>query len=186
MEYCRQNSKNKEPSSKNVPSNNKSHYRSVQLEQRLHPEANLSPCLFLLHNLYQFSISLKRKFKLPTIGLSWWLSGNNLLPMHETRVQSLGQEDALEKKMATHSSILVWEIPWKEKPGRLQSTGYQKRWILLGVQQQHCSWSSSGFMSLCTHLFLPGPPFPPVFVATLPVFRVRLTQPYNFEHTAFS
>ena len=40
--------------------------------------------------------------------------------MWETQVHSLGQEDLLEKKMATHSSILVWKIPWKEEPGRLQ------------------------------------------------------------------
>ena len=39
----------------------------------------------------------------------------------ETGVQSLGWEDPLEKEMATHSSILAWEIPWTEKPGRLQS-----------------------------------------------------------------
>ena len=37
----------------------------------------------------------------------------------ETRVQSLGQEDLLEKEMATHSSILAWKIPWMEEPGRL-------------------------------------------------------------------
>ena len=39
--------------------------------------------------------------------------------MRETRVQSLGQEDPLEKEMATHSSILAWKIPWMEEPGRL-------------------------------------------------------------------
>ena len=41
--------------------------------------------------------------------------------MLETWVQSLGGEDPMEKEMATHSSILAWEIPWKEEPGRLQS-----------------------------------------------------------------
>ena len=46
--------------------------------------------------------------------------------MQETRVQSLSQEDPLEKKMATHSSILAWEIPWTKEPGRLQSMGLQK------------------------------------------------------------
>ena len=45
------------------------------------------------------------------------------LPMQETHVQSLGQEDPLEKEMATHSSILAWEIPWTEEPGGLQSMG---------------------------------------------------------------
>ena len=51
---------------------------------------------------------------------------NNVPAMRETRVQSLGQEDPLEKGMATHSSILAWEIPWTEKPGGLQSVGSQK------------------------------------------------------------
>ena len=46
-----------------------------------------------------------------------------LLAMPETWVQSLGQEDPLEKEMATHSSILAWRIPWMEEPGGLQSTG---------------------------------------------------------------
>ena len=46
--------------------------------------------------------------------------------MWETQVQSLGQEDPLEKERATHSSILVWKIPWTEEPGRLQSTGLQR------------------------------------------------------------
>ena len=44
----------------------------------------------------------------------------------ETWVQSLGQEDSLEKEMTTHSSILAWKIPWTEEPGRLQSMGSQR------------------------------------------------------------
>ena len=47
--------------------------------------------------------------------------------MQETWVPSLGQEDPLEKGMATHSSILAWEIPWTEEPGRLQSMGLQSQ-----------------------------------------------------------
>ena len=43
--------------------------------------------------------------------------------MQETQIQSLGQEDPLEKGMVTHSSILAWEIPWTEEPDRPQSTG---------------------------------------------------------------
>ena len=43
----------------------------------------------------------------------------NLLTMQEVRIQSLGQEDPLEKGMATHSSILAWRIPWTEEPGGL-------------------------------------------------------------------
>ena len=46
--------------------------------------------------------------------------------MWETRVQSLGWEDLLEKEMATHSSILAWKIPWTEEPGRPQSMGSQR------------------------------------------------------------
>ena len=46
--------------------------------------------------------------------------------MRETRVDSLGQEDLLEKVMATHSSILAWKIPWMEEPGRLQSVALQR------------------------------------------------------------
>ena len=50
----------------------------------------------------------------------------NLLAMQQTWVPSLGQEDPLEKEMATHSSILAWKIPWTEEPGKLQSMGSQK------------------------------------------------------------
>ena len=50
----------------------------------------------------------------------------HLPPMQETQVWFLGQEDALEKEMVTHSSILAWRIPWMEKPGRRQSTGLQR------------------------------------------------------------
>ena len=47
--------------------------------------------------------------------------------MQETRIRSLGQEDPLEKEMATHSSTLAWKIPWTEKPGRLQSIASQSQ-----------------------------------------------------------
>ena len=47
----------------------------------------------------------------------------NLPAMQETHIRSLGQEDPLEKGMATHSSILYWEVPWTEEPGGLQSWG---------------------------------------------------------------
>ena len=46
--------------------------------------------------------------------------------VRETGLQSLGQEDPLEKEMATHSSILAWKIPWTEDPGGLQSMGSQR------------------------------------------------------------
>ena len=50
----------------------------------------------------------------------------NLPAMWKTWVQSLGWEDPLEKRTATHSSILAWRIPWTEKPGRLHSMGSQR------------------------------------------------------------
>jgi len=52
---------------------------------------------------------------------------NNLPTMRDTEVPSLGREDLLEREIATHSSTLAWEIPWTEKPGRLQSMGPQTR-----------------------------------------------------------
>ena len=51
----------------------------------------------------------------------------NMPAMQETRVQSLDQEDPLEKKMATHSSILAWGIPWTEEADGPQSTGSQRQ-----------------------------------------------------------
>ena len=51
--------------------------------------------------------------------------------MQDTWVQSLGQEDPLEKGMTTYYSILAWRIPWTEEPGGLQSMGSQRSWIRL-------------------------------------------------------
>ena len=50
----------------------------------------------------------------------------HLPAVQETQVQSLGWEDLPEKEMATHSSTVVWKIPWREEPGRLQSMGSQR------------------------------------------------------------
>ena len=50
----------------------------------------------------------------------------NIPARQEMQVQSLGQEDPLEKEMAIHSSILAWEIPWTEEPGGLQSMGSER------------------------------------------------------------
>ena len=52
--------------------------------------------------------------------------GKELLTMQETWVRFLGQEDPLQKEMATHSSIRAWKIPWTEEPGGLQSMGSQE------------------------------------------------------------
>ena len=49
-----------------------------------------------------------------------------LSTMQQTQVRSLGQEDPLEKEMATHSNTLAWKIPWTEEPSRLQSMGSQR------------------------------------------------------------
>ena len=67
----------------------------------------------------------------------------NLPAMQETSVPSLGQEDPMEKEMATHSSILAWIIPATVEPGRLQSTGSQR------VSQQRRQWHP-------TPVLLPG------------------------------
>ena len=57
-------------------------------------------------------------------------------PMHETRFQSLCQEDPLKKQIATHSSILAWEIPWTEEPGRLSPWGHKRVRHDLETKQQ--------------------------------------------------
>ena len=56
--------------------------------------------------------------------------------VRETQVRSLGQEAPMEKEMATHSSVLAWEIPWTEEPGRMQSTGSQRVRQNLATKQQ--------------------------------------------------
>ena len=62
----------------------------------------------------------------------------NLPAMQEMWVQSLGQEDSLEKEVATHSSILAWKTPWTEEPDRLQSMGSQKVGHDLATKHQNC------------------------------------------------
>ena len=60
------------------------------------------------------------------MGFSSGADGKESAAMQEARVESLSQEDPLEKGMATHSSILAWRIPWTEEPGGLQSTEFQR------------------------------------------------------------
>ena len=66
----------------------------------------------------------------PVSGYEWSFPSvsvvKNLPAKQEIRVQPLGQEDPLEKEMATHSGILAWKIPWTEEPDRLQSMGSQR------------------------------------------------------------
>ena len=83
------------------------------------------------HSFHIFSSSeVISTFYLPVhwfVGASLVAQRLKRLPaMRETQVWSLGREDPLEKEMATHSSILAWRIPWREEPGRLQSTGLQR------------------------------------------------------------
>ena len=59
--------------------------------------------------------------------------------MQQTGVQALGQEDPLEKGMATHSSILAWKIPWTEESGGLQS---------MGLQRVEHSWANKPYLTL--------------------------------------
>ena len=67
-------------------------------------------------------------FPLPRDGFPWSLRlpVKNLSAVQKTWVQSLGQENPLEKGTATHSNVLAWRIPWTEEPGRLQSVGSQE------------------------------------------------------------
>ena len=67
-----------------------------------------------------------------------------LSAMRETQVQSPGQEDLLQKAMATHSSFLAWKIPWMEEPGRPPSMGLQSRTQLSDFTFFHFSWWTSG------------------------------------------
>ena len=66
--------------------------------------------------------------------------------MQETWVRSLGQEDPLEKEMATHSSTVAWRIPWREEPDRLQSMGLQRvghDWVtLLSLSMQNMTFKN--------------------------------------------
>ena len=57
--------------------------------------------------------------------------------MQDSRVPSLGQEGPLEEEMATHKSIVAWEIPWTEEPGGLQSDGAKRAGHDLVTKQQH-------------------------------------------------
>ena len=77
----------------------------------------------LLHSVLQGQICLLLQVFL---GFPHSSVGNHLPAMQKTQVQFLGQEDALEKEMAAHSSILAWRISWKEEPGRLQSLELQE------------------------------------------------------------
>ena len=92
----------------------------------------------------------------------------SLPAVQETQVRSLGQEDTLEKEMATHSSILAWKIPWTEEHGRLQSTGLQK--VGNDLATMHSAAAAKSLQScptLCSPIDSspPGSPFPGILQA---------------------
>ena len=89
-----------------------------------------------------FTLLMKR------YGLPWWLSDKNSPAVQKTQVQSLDQEDPLEKKMATHSTILAQEIPWSEEPSGLQSMGHKRIGHYLAIKRRR-QWQ-------LTPVFLPG------------------------------
>ena len=79
--------------------------------------------------IFFFHKFISKLFKLTAILIGAFLMAQmvkHLSAMQETWVRSLGWEDALEKKMAAHSSMLAWKIPWMEEPGRLQSMQLQR------------------------------------------------------------
>ena len=78
-----------------------------------------SPCFLNVNYLH-----LSEKLSLPMPMVAQMVK--HLPTMREIQVQSLGQEDPLEKEMATHSSTLAWRIPWTEEHGKLQSMGSQR------------------------------------------------------------
>ena len=100
----------------------------------------MTQSLYKCLNRYHISkvVCIQQIAQILTFILEIWISlvaqtVKNLPAMQETRVQSLGWEDLLEKGMATHSSILAWKIPWTEEPAGLQSMGSQRAghdWVI--------------------------------------------------------
>ena len=88
----------------------------------------------------------------------------NLPAMQKTWVCSLGQEDLLEKEMATHSSILSWRIPWTEEPGGLKSMGLQSRIRLSDCHFffhiHYCCSVTRSCLTLCVPMDCSTPGFP--------------------------
>ena len=86
------------------------------------------------------------------------------------QVWSLGEEDPLQEKMATHSSILAWRIPWTEEPGRLQYMGLQSQtWL-------H-SWTCNHFFNVETRLSIYNAWYPNMIILTIrkPMLREMVT-----------
>ena len=99
-------------------------------------EAKQNILLLLLYEILELAKQICVKMKVLVTQLCLTLC-DPMSVMSETQVQSLSQEDPLEKGMTTHSSILAWRIPWTEEPGKLQSMGLQ------GVRHDLVTYSSS-------------------------------------------
>ena len=113
---------------------------------------NLAPRLSKVTSKWWKTSNLSLISYFPNVYSSWYLVAEMVkcLPtMQETRVQSLGWEDLLEKEMATHSSTLAWKIPWMKEPGSLLSMGSQRvghNWatsLSLSVVLKTCRQSDS-------------------------------------------
>ena len=100
----------------------------------------------------------------------------------ETQVWSLGQEDPLEKEMASYSSILAWKIPWTEEPGRLQSMGLQRvrhDWVT------HFHFLFSSLSLFNEYIF--SWTYPPYILTLVPLFLLSFcfTLPKKKKNTSF-
>ena len=111
--------------------------------------------------------------------------------MRETWVQSLGWEDALEKEMATHSSILAWRISWLGEPGRLPSTGLQRighNWVTSLSLSFHFNFFYIYLLFFCEFFFFNVPEVFFWFICTkdnnhlsvLQMFFSFINLPFNF------
>ena len=104
-------------------------------------EKSFATLAFFAHLHYDSFLLSRRLYRASLVAQM----GKNLPVMQETWVQSLGQEDPLEKGVATHSRILAWRIPWTEEPGGLQSMGSAKSigiWYL-EWSRSYCSYAGS-------------------------------------------
>ena len=110
------------------------HYRQILY----HWATRDAPCIYIhththIYIIYIYIVSLVAQMV------------KDLPAMWETQVQSLVQEDPLEKEMATHSSMLAWKIPWTEKTGGLQS---------MGSQRVRLNWATNTYTN--THIYIYG------------------------------
>ena len=127
------------------------------------------PCLVLTVASWPAYRFLRRQIRWPDIAISWRIfhcllwsmqsktslvaqSVKNLPAVQEIQVHSLGWGDALEKEMATHSSILAWKLSWTEEPGGLQSIGLQRvghDWVTNTYLHSQRLWHSQQSRSSC-------------------------------------